>query len=240
VTFRVRIRLLMGVIGVFAGVITVYRELGWEFVIALLIGSIVAAATALSLRGRRRVSWWCFIGGTTGTNLIATVISVFYRNVLGDIVALLVLLSLMPVSVGSGAVWATESNVRTSSSSRFRMFAWALVFGWGLLPLSMQFRSWPLRAGFFVSMSAMNRLADRLSSGRIVTTPVRAGIFTVVGTAEDLTTGNVALIVDLDPGGRTAFVRIGSLVQPERHVGPLYNLSAEEHMRDRWWYQQED
>jgi hypothetical protein len=65
-------------------------------------------------------------------------------------------------------------------------------------------------------------------------------LFTVVDTAEDLSTGNVALVLDLDPAGRTAFVRIGSLAQPERRLGPLYNLIAEEYMYGRWWYQQED
>jgi hypothetical protein len=29
-------------------------------------------------------------------------------------------------------------------------------------------------------------------------------------------------------------------LEPERRVGPLYNLSVEENMCGRWWFQQED
>ena len=230
----------MGAVGAVAVVITVYRQEGWESVIVLFMGLIVAAATSLSLMGRRGVSWWCFIGGTTGTNLLSMVTFIFYDNIYEMFMFFFVSILFLPASVGSGAAWAAMTTARTTTTRRSAIFAWALVFALGLLPLSMPFKSWPLRAAFFVSVSAMNRLADRLAAGQLVATPVRAGLFTVVGTAQDLSTGNVALIIDPDPAGRTAFVRIGSLVQPERRVGPLYNLSTEKYMRGRWWYQQED
>jgi hypothetical protein len=238
--FQVRLRSSMGVIAALAVVTAVYRQEGWEFVILLLIGLVVAAATSLSLLGRRSVSWWCFISGSTSTNLLTMVIFIFYRNIHGIVIFLFVIVLLLPASVGSGAAWAAMTTARTTTNRRSPVFAWALVIALGLMPLSMPFKSWPLRAAFFVSMSEMNRLADRLAARQPISTPVRAGVFTVVGTAADLSAGNVALILDLDPSGRTAFVRIGSLVQPERRVGPLYNLGAEEYMCGRWWYQQED
>jgi hypothetical protein len=237
---QIRLRSLMGVIGALAGVTAVYRELDWEFVVLLFIGIAVAAATSLLLKGRRGVSWWCFIIGATGTNLLSVMLVIFYHDVFGFIIFLFVLMLFLPASVGSGAAWAAIATVRTTTNRRSATLAWTLVFALGLLPLSMPFRSWPLRAAFFVSMSSMDHLADRLAAGQLVHTPVRAGCFTIVGTAGDLSTGNVALIIDLDPAGRTAFVRIGSLLEPERRVGPLYNLSVEENMCGRWWFQQED
>jgi hypothetical protein len=222
------------------GVFTVCRQLGWEFVILLFMGFIMAAATARSLLGKQGVSWWCFISGVTSANVISLLIIIFYQTFYGYIILFFSLILLVPTSIGSGVAWAAIRTAPTTINTRTAVFAWVLVFALGLMPLSMPYKNWPLRAAFFVSMSAMNRLADRVAARQIIRAPVRAGLFTVVDTAEDLSTGNVALILDPDPAGRTAFVRIGSLAQTERRLGPLYNLIAEEYMYGRWWYQQED
>jgi hypothetical protein len=237
---QVRIRSLMVGIGALAAVITVNRQLGWEFVFVLIIGFVMAVATARSLMGRRGVSRWCFISGVTSANSIGLLIIIFYRNVYSYIILFILLLLLVPTSIGSGVAWASMTTALTTTNRRSAVFAWALVFALGLMPLSMPYKSWPLRAAFFISMSAMNRLADRVAARQHIGAPVRTGLFMVVDTTEDSSTGNVALVLDHDPTGRTAFVRIGSLSRPERRLGPLYNLIAEEYMCGRWWYQQED
>jgi hypothetical protein len=237
---QIRIRSLMGGIGALAGIITVYRQLGWEFVIGLCIGAVMAAATARSLTGKQGLSWWCFMSSATVANLMSFLIIIYYRNIYGYIIFFFLLILLVPTLFGSGVAWAATITAPTTTNRRSAVFSWALVFALGLMPFSMTYKSWPLRAAFIVSMSAMSLLADRVAARQPIPIPVRAGVFTVVDTALDPGTGNVALILDLDPAGRTAFVRIGSLALPGRRLGPLYSLFAEEYMYGRWWHQQED
>src|SRR5262245_6908130 len=102
---------------------------------------------------------------------------------------------------------------------------------------------WPLRLAFLASRPAMERLADRVAAGRAVTSPEWAGLFQIVGSAVDPTTGNVGLITDPDPAGRSGFVRLSPAVRvdgPYWNYRPFVNLNINEHLTGPWWYQNED
>jgi len=64
----------------------------------------------------------------------------------------------------------------------------------------------------------------------------------VVGSAVDPSTGNVGLIIDPDPSGRSGFVRvsIGPRIPTARSNGPFYNLNFDLQLRERLWYECED
>ena len=88
----------------------------------------------------------------------------------------------------------------------------------------------------------MEHLADRVESGQAVTSPEWAGLFRVVASAVDPSTGNVGLIIDADPSGRSGFVRasVGPGIPAARSDGPFYNLNFDLQLRGRWWYECED
>jgi hypothetical protein len=112
---------------------------------------------------------------------------------------------------------------------RLGFLAWPLVFALGFFPLTMLFTRWPLRLAFLASAPAMDRLADRVAAGRSVTSPEWAGLFRVVGSAVEPSNGNVGLIIDPDPSGRSGFVRLGAPggVPAGRAGGPFYDLYLE-------------
>ena len=93
-----------------------------------------------------------------------------------------------------------------------------------------------------VAVPAMERLADRVGAGQPVTSPEWVGLFRVVGSAVDPSTGNVGLIIDPDPSGRSGFVRVsvGPGIPAGRSNGPFHNLNFDLQLRDRWWYECED
>ena len=86
----------------------------------------------------------------------------------------------------------------------------------------------------------MERLADRVASGQVLGGPEWAGMVYVVGSAVDSAKGNVGLIVNSEPSGRSGFVRVGPGIRPDQNDGPFYNLNLNEHLGGRWWYQDED
>ena len=62
----------------------------------------------------------------------------------------------------------------------------------------------------------------------------------MVGSAVAPGTGNVGLIIDPDPAGRSGFMRLGPGTPPEERDGPFFNFNWDERMDERWWYQNED
>ena len=119
---------------------------------------------------------------------------------------------------------------------------WSLVIVLVALPLSMLFTPWPLRLAFLASKPALDRLADRVATGQAPSRPVLAGLFIVVNSAVDPTSGNVGLITNPDPSGRSGFVRVSpaSSTLPIRAAGPFYNLNYDMEMGGGWRYQNED
>jgi hypothetical protein len=120
--------------------------------------------------------------------------------------------------------------------------AWSLVIVLAALPLTMVFTPWPFRLAFLASKPAHNRLADRVAVGQAPRRQVSAGLFMVVGSIIDPASGNIGLIIDSDPSGRSGFVRFGRgfNMPQERRYGPFYNLDLDLDMYDGWAYQTVD
>jgi hypothetical protein len=114
--------------------------------------------------------------------------------------------------------------------------------GFLIICVMMLFTHWPLRVAFFASKPALDRLADRVAAGQALRGPVRASLFIVIGAAVDPSSGNVGLIIDPDPSGRSGFVRpgLGPSATPGRVTGPFYNLDFDLELFDGWRYQTED
>jgi hypothetical protein len=101
---------------------------------------------------------------------------------------------------------------------------------------------WPLRLAFLASAPALDGLADRVAAGPGVTSPEWAGLFRVVATEVEPSNGNVGLIIDPDPSGRSGFVRGGASpgLPVGRSGGPFYDLNLDMRLDDRWRYVCED
>jgi hypothetical protein len=147
-----------------------------------------------------------------------------------------------PVTLGFGAAWVGAATRLEAAPRRSPIVAWLLVLALAGLPLTMLFTLWPFRLAFLASKPALDRLADRVALRQPRGLPLRAGLFLVVGSIVDTTTGNVGLIIDPAPSGRSGFVRV-SLVpgMPRgRRDGPFYNLNYDLELGGGWWYQNED
>ena len=69
--------------------------------------------------------------------------------------------------------------------------------------------------------------------------PEWAGWFRVVGSAVDPSSGNVVLVIDAAPSGRSGLVPVGAgpRVPAGPANGPFYNLSLDPKSCDRWRYE---
>ncbi len=160
--------------------------------------------------GFRRVSAACF-GLVAALSNIATAGLCIHRLCMGGVfLMLLVWLLAFPLVFSAGAAWATTATRRETRSQRATFWAWPLVVASGILPLTMLLTPWPLRLAFLASARALDRLANRVAAGQGITSPEWAGLFRVVATAVDPSSGNVGLIIDRDPSGRSGFVRVGA------------------------------
>jgi hypothetical protein len=148
----------------------------------------------------------------------------------------------IPLILGFGTAWAVAATRRKAVGRRSPLVAWPLVIVLAALPLTMAFTPWPLRVAFLASKPALDRLADRVAVGQAPRGGVWAGLFMVSGSIIDPATGNIGLIIDADPSGRSGFVRFGrgfKAPQGRRH-GPFYNLDFDLDMSGGWAYQTED
>ena len=192
-------------------------------------------------RGLRRLSALCFGVVAALSTTLDAVLCVHRSSVGGGILMILCCVCAFPFVAAPGIAWASAATRRTARSRRSPFLAWPLVLVLALLPPSTLVGFWPLRLAFLVSRPALERLADRVAAGQRVTGAEWAGVFRVVGSAVDSATGNVGLIIDPNPSGRSGFVRV-SVVQsmPAAPSGPFYNLDLGLQLRDRWWYESED
>jgi hypothetical protein len=189
----------------------------------------------------RRLSAVCFGLVAAVSNIATAGLCIYLYHISGFLLMFLVWLLAFPLVLSAGAAWATVTW-RGARLQRSSSLAWLLVVASGILPLTMLLTGWPLRLAFLVSTPAMDRLADRVAAGRGVAGPEWAGLFRVVGSAVEPSNGNVGLIVEQAPEGRSGFVRLcGGPIRPhESPRGPLYNLDFEIEMGGGWWYQSED
>jgi hypothetical protein len=104
----------------------------------------------------------------------------------------------------------------------------------------MMVTPWPLRLAFEISRPAMDRLADRVAAGHGYGGPQWAGLFYIAASDVDAETGNVGLIIDPDPSGRSGFARAAPGVAWERYARPFRGQNFSDRLGGRWSYENED
>ena len=199
------------------------------------------------------VTWWMFHGfrrlsalsfGVVAAlnNILSAGLCIHRLNMGGVMLMFLVWLLAFPIVFGAGAAWATAVTRRAARPHRSPFLAWPLVLVLAILPLTMLLTHWPFHLAFLASTPALDRLADRVDAGQHIASPEWAGLFHVVGSAVDPSSGNVGLIIDPDPSERSGFVRARGAASvpagPSR--GPFYNLDLDLKLCERWRYQCED
>ena len=98
--------------------------------------------------------------------------------------------------------------------------------------ISVAATHWPLRIAYVCSRESFDAVAQRVRGGEHITTPLRAGLFTVQR-AELSRHGIVCLWTNSNPAGSTGFV------QCRRDYVP-FNLSTIVRLDDRWQFISED
>ena len=116
--------------------------------------------------------------------------------------------------------------------------AWSLVAALFLLPVSMIFSDWPMRAAFHASRPALDRLAARVNAGEVIARPEWAGLFLVRKSRPSIQPGTVALVVENDSTGHTWLVRAATPEVEPKVQQPTYSVMfiIERILKgDRWW-----
>jgi hypothetical protein len=242
IRFRFKLRSLMIMVAVVAGLLAVaLSPIGLAITFGLLYLALIGVQW-WSFRGFRRLSILCFAVLVAFVNIVSAALCIYLLNMGGAFLMFLVWMLAFPTITGTGVAWASAATRRNARPRRSVLLAWPSVLALAFLPLTMLLTSWPLRLAFLASRPAMDRLADRVAAGEAVTSPEWVGLFRVVASAVDPSTGNVGLVTNADPSGRSGFVRIGA--GPSRPTGPsngpLHNLNFDLQLRERWWYECED
>jgi hypothetical protein len=222
---------------VVAGVLALSRWPGWSLIVMVPLNLVLAAMLRQRFRGLRRVAARGFGMVATVANIGCAVLCISHLNLYGGVLMFAVWFLTFPFILGLGAAWATEATRCEAVPRRSPRLAWPMVLVLAFLPLTMLVTAWPLRLAFLASRPALDRLADRVAGGQAPGLPIWAGVFRVVGSVVDPVTGNVGLIIDPAPSGRSGFVR---LARGGRRGGPFYNLNFDLFLGDRWWYECED
>jgi hypothetical protein len=241
---RARLKLLhlMIAVGAFASFLVLLKALGGFVIICILWALILTVIFWVLLRGQRRRASCGFGIASLGLNCSLAAFSIYALNMWGTVCMFLGSFCGVPGILGFGMAWAVAATHRGTVRRRSPLVAWPLVIVLASLPLTMLLTHWPLYLAFLASKPPLDRLADQIAAGYVPRGPLRCGLFLVVGCAVDPKTGNVGLITNSDPSGRSGFVRVNlaTTTQPRPLSGPFYNLNYDLQMSEKWWYQNED
>jgi len=211
---------------------------------AAVIGSYIGVALGLGFGAWRlgravgpRKAAWLFWASAVGSSLSVIAGDACLPGLEAFFVILLEAVLMVPVVLGSGCANASASTAADGRGGRPRLLARTAIVLYVALIFTTVVTQWPSGVVFLASRSALDRLADRVGAGNPPPPPVRAGRYWIVAYAVDARSGNVALITDPNPSGRSGFVR----VRPgASHYGPLINFFHERHIVGPWWFEVED
>jgi hypothetical protein len=239
---KIRLLHVMVAVAVLACFFALLVEPSALLVIVVMWSLVLAAIFWASVRGQRVAAFRGFAIASLVVNGSLAGLSIFSYSLMGVVRMALGSFLGLPMILGFGVAWSAAATRRGAVHRRSPVLTWPIVIALAIMPLTMLFTHWPLHLAFLVSRPALDRLADQVANGQAPTGPVRAGLFIVVSTALDPTTGNIGLIIDPDPAGRSGFVRIRqtSGASPAIAVGPLYNLAADLPLNKDWHFQNED
>jgi hypothetical protein len=229
-------------VAVVAGILAVsLSSIGLVVAFGLLYLAVIGVLWWM-FRGFRRLSALCFGVMVALSNTWSAALCTYVLDMGGAFLMFLGWFLAFPIVISTGVVWASAATRRNARRQRPAVLAWLVVLVSAFLPLSMLLTFWPFRLAFLASRPALDRLADRVVAGQAVTSPEWVGLFRVVGSAVEPSNGNIGLIIDPDPSGRSGFVRVsdGPRIPAGRSNGPFHNLNFDLQLRDRWWYECED
>jgi hypothetical protein len=233
------VRSLMTLVLVVAGSLTLYRTVDRSSLAFGVLGLFPTFVFGTMVRNRRRFAIWVFGIASLASNGLIALICAYLVSIGGYILIILVSLSLLPAALGCGVAWARLATATDATKRRPPWVAWGLVVVFCGAPLTMIANLWPLRVAFLLSRPSLNAMADRVAAGHPVVGPEQAGLYEIVRSVFDPETGEVALFIDDDPAGRSGFLRLPSHTRTTSSR-PFTNLNFNEHLDERWRYQNED
>ncbi len=215
---RLAIKHLMIGVGLAAAILASYRSFDTPWFVLVCSSPVLALVVGLAVRRRPRLAAWTFGVAVVLENALLALISAYLAHRLAGLLIIVLWAAGLPTALAAGSAWA---RYRRPTPRRTGGWAWAVVVVVVLLPLTIPATLWPLRLAFALSRPALDRLADRVAAGEVIGSPEWAGVYPIVATRRDPTKGNVALLIDADPGGPTGFVRQGG---PRPGSGPMLGL----------------
>jgi hypothetical protein len=233
------IRSLMLAVALVAGLLMLPP--GWNVLVPILIFPLLSLRSAqwLVAREQRRVAAFSF-------GCLAILINVAYVSACTFPHYLVLLLLFLgwfviggPAIVASGAAWAMLATHENAQPRRIPHKVWLSIVALTVFPLATLCTLWPLRLAFVTARPSLEHFADQVAAGRTVGFPQRAGLFQLVGSRVDSSTGNVGLMTDADPAQPTGFVRIKPSTPPNR-AGPFSGSNLLVALGWGWDYRQED
>jgi hypothetical protein len=190
-------------------------------------------------RGRSRLASRTFLVGSLAASgavgLLSSRVGGLGGSPWGDVGVNVGLYGCVPACLGAGIAWATAVTRREATGTVRPWLAWALVAVLGMAPAILIGTDWPLRLAFLVSEPALNRLADQAATGK-AQIPAWAGVYRVTGLSVSRGV-SVSLVINPNPGSRTAFVRLAPDWLPERVFGPLSHVGPVRGVGKGWWMQ---
>jgi hypothetical protein len=209
--------------------------LGWLGLVSVLQGLLGLIGSWRLTRGRRRWASWVFGSSAVVANVWVAGICAYILDIDGLTFMAIMAFAFVPITLGSGVAWASEATRPGAWRRRSWFVVLPLVLAVALLPLTMLQTPWPLYLTFALSRPAVERLADRVATGRSPPMPCRGGLYWITNAGVDTKTHHVSLVTGRDGYGRR-FVRLGPSPSSRRHdVPPYYNVLSER-VADRWWY----
>ena len=229
-------------IGLVAGLLALpssWRELAITLVLAIACLPVLGAWWLVH-RGRRRLAKWGFWALATlinvlyGAACVAPDVHVTIPPFLGWLVIVL------PAAlVGLGSAWAMLSSKNGPVRNRRQRSIAVAVLVFAVLPALTLWTFWPLDMAFLAARPALERLDDQVAAGQSVGFPQRAGLFLILSSNVDPVSGDLGLLIDPNPSGRTGFVRVHP-GRPTKVRGPIIGSELNVSLGSGWWYREDD
>jgi hypothetical protein len=239
--WRFTIKSLMIAIGLVAGLLALpssWRELAIALVLAIASLPVIGAWWLVH-RGYRRFAKWSFCVLATSINVMYVAACVAPEFYVVTPLFLGWLVIILPVLVGLGSAWAMLSKKDGPVRNRHQTAIAVSVLVFAVLPALTLWTFWPLDVAFLVARPTLERLADRIAAGQSVGFPQRAGLFLILSSNVDPVSGDLGLLIDPNPSGRTGFVRVHP-GRPTKVRGPIIGSELNVSLGSGWWYREDD
>jgi hypothetical protein len=192
-----------------------------------LSGLALFVAWRLLRGGHRRLAAVAFWGPAIPVNVLFAALCAS-AGMHSAALFLIWLFVILPTLAAVGATWAVVATRQEEIPRPQRRWASMWVIALAVMPGVTSGTVWPFHLRFLTARSALERVADQVQAGQVVSFPLDAGPFRLAASRVDPRTGGVALLIDPNPGGPSGFVRHkGSFIAPYSCYGPI---------RGDWWH----